>query len=164
MSEKEAQSMQWGVGADRDDRGWMFYGEQEVTEQNWENLEAYTRTDRSDLEIDEPTLVGTLNRDWSSWYKENGGSNAGGEGSKVYESQKVGVDVSFAEGSIWYRNTDGEYVKDTPPNLGAYHKWTDGMSTENREGPKPGSESEAYLSANGGNYYWDEVNAWYDVK
>jgi hypothetical protein len=161
---KTIDGMEWGVGEDRDDRGWMFYGQQEVTEADWEALEAYTREERGNLDIDEPTLVGTWNRAWSSWYKENDGNNLGGEGSSTYQYQKIGYDVSLTEDSIWHRNAAGDYVKSVPENMGAHYTWTDGMSTENRAGPEPGSESEAYLNANGGTYYWDEVNAWYDVK
>jgi hypothetical protein len=143
----------------------MFYGNLPVTEADWAQLEGYTRTDRDDLPIDQPTLVGRWDYDWSSWYDEQDPDDPfGGVGSPVYESQLVGVDVSFTDKAMWYRTVDGEYVKGIPPNLGAYHNWSDGMSTENREGPKPGTASAEYLEANGGNYYWDEVRELRDVR
>ena len=175
---KLAKGVPFSVAGNADfNDGLVYVGKKPMTDKHVEALMAFLVATNGYTgpvpPIDPLSVVGRWHPDWSSAYEEaSDGEPYGGLGSPVYETQKVGTGVKFTEADkpIWYREKiGGEFlphdgmVKGVPPNYGAYHThdFGDGMTTENREGPKPGSQAERRLGD--GEYSFDGENGWYIV-
>jgi hypothetical protein len=148
--------------------GWVFFGLEPVTEEDIQALvDLINPEGLLDFmySTDEASLVGRHHRDWSSnfYATVEPHQRPGGLGSPTYERQLVGAGVQFAKEPIWHYNTDGQFVKEIPADMGAYHTyiWPDGYS-DNIAGPEKGSEAETLLD--GGSYGWDEEAQYYIIQ
>jgi hypothetical protein len=135
------------AGGPGESAGMVWYGMDEATEEDVQEIRDFLNN--QEAAIDELSVCGRHAREWNSnGYDSVGERNPnGGEGSAVYEQQKVGMDnVQFAKEPIWFYTADGDLIKDIPPNAGAYHQKhiSDGYY-DNIAGPEPDSPSHRWL-------------------
>lgn len=142
--------------------GMIYIDNEPMTEKDLADLKRYFGMN---VEVDERSIVGRYHPDWSTYFDEmtNNQNKMGGKGSSVYELQKVGKGVTFIKGETWYFETlAGEMLYGKPPNEGAVHTvWIDDYPAL-LAGPEPGSEAEELLGD--GEYKWNNVREWYEIK
>lgn len=145
--------------------GWVFIGTYPMTAEDVQDLYDFMQSSffpldsPDDLVIDQLSVVGTYDANYTSYYYYNTGKQPpGGKGSTVYENQHVGSGVKFAKEPIYYTDADtNEFQYGMPPDSGAYYEGIRSAIS----GPKPSSEAEHRLGD--GHYEWDEENAWYII-
>ncbi len=149
--------------------GWIYVGLNPMKQKHVDELIAYNASGgiHDEPVIDQGSIVGRWGRSWTHASLERGepGYKIGGEGSRTYETKKVGPGVQFRpkdDKAIFHVGPDGKMthgILDYPKTGRAYYY--DGNHTC-RSGPKPNSKSARLLGD--GSYVWDDAKAFWRIK